>query len=225
MAVAELPAEARSRIERENGWRQFYRTLDLIRQALASPSTSLLTPAVICELNALAVDRLVSPPGAYRTEPCAIDRSAHAPPLPRDLDRLVEELCLYLEAHVGDRSPMHLAAYAMWRVNWVHPFEDGNGRTARAASYLVLCTCIGEVLTGTTTMMELVAKDKAPYWAALEDADRAWRSRRVDVSMMETFMERCLAEQLATDPGLPADVRRELLVLASIPVTPPADDE
>jgi hypothetical protein len=44
----------------------------------------------------------------------------------------------------------------MWRTNWVHPFDDGNGRTARAASYLVLCVKLGYRLPGKKSLIDLV---------------------------------------------------------------------
>jgi hypothetical protein len=36
----------------------------------------------------------------------------------------------------ADATAIHLAAYLMWRLNWIHPFADGNGRTARMTSYV-----------------------------------------------------------------------------------------
>jgi fido (protein-threonine AMPylation protein) len=30
--------------------------------------------------------------------------------------------------------PTMLAAFALWNLNWIHPFIEGNGRTARAVS-------------------------------------------------------------------------------------------
>src|SRR4051794_35819408 len=36
-----------------------------------------------------------------------------------------------------------LAAYALWRLNWIHLFVEGNGRTARAACYYLLCVKSG----------------------------------------------------------------------------------
>ncbi|MBL8221394.1 MAG: Fic family protein, partial [Bryobacterales bacterium] len=33
----------------------------------------------------------------------------------------------------------------MWRLNWIHPFFGGNGRTARSASYLVLCASLNSI--------------------------------------------------------------------------------
>jgi hypothetical protein len=44
----------------------------------------------------------------------------------------------------------------MWSMNWIHPFFGGNGRTARALSYLVLSVKLGFVRPGTKTIPELI---------------------------------------------------------------------
>lgn len=73
---------------------------------------------------------------------------------------------------------------------------DGNGRTARAVSYLVLCVRVGFRLPGMKTMPEQIAADKTPYYAALESADNADAAGRVDVSRMESLLDGLLAKQL-----------------------------
>ena len=85
----------------------------------------------------------------------------------------------------------------MWRVNWIHPFFGGNGRTARALAYLVLCARLGFPLPGTKTIPDLIVEDRQPYYQALRSADEAWEDRTVDVSMMESLMSSLLARQLA----------------------------
>ena len=44
--------------------------------------------------------------------------------------------------------PTLLPAYALWRLNWIHPFIEGNGRTARAACYYLICLRNGGLLPG-----------------------------------------------------------------------------
>ena len=112
---------------------------------------------------------------------------------------LVEELCEYGNENFGSVSALHLAAYVMWRVNWVHPFDDGNGRTARAASYLVLCARLGGRLPGKPTIPDLIVDDKRSYYAALEAADSAWSDHGlVDISALEQLLKNLLGTQLVS---------------------------
>ena len=45
-------------------------------------------------------------------------------------------------------DPVVLAAFVLWRLNNIHPFINGNGRTARACAYFVLCVRAGGWLAG-----------------------------------------------------------------------------
>jgi len=76
--------------------------------------------------------------GNYRPSDIKIEGSRHQPVGAHLVPEKVEELCDYVNEH-WDLSAIHLAAYVMWRLNWIHPFADGNGRTSRALSYLILC--------------------------------------------------------------------------------------
>jgi Fic family protein len=83
-------------------------------------------------------------------------------------------------------------------MNWIHPFVDGNGRTSRAVSYLVLCVRLGYVLPGTTTIPEQISRNKNPYYQALEAADKANASGKLDLAEMEKLLESLLAAQLVS---------------------------
>ena len=121
--------------------------------------------------------------------------SIHDPPPAADVPALVAEMCEYAN---DDRHPaLHTAAYLMWRLNWIHPFSDGNGRTSRAISYLALCVKLGDgPLPGTLTVPAQIAADKPIYYSALDQADAILKAEdRVDVSAMETLLEGLLAKQ------------------------------
>jgi Fic family protein len=84
-------------------------------------------------------------------------------------------------------------------MNWIHPFVDGNGRTARATSYLVLCVRLGSRLPGVNTIPDQISAQKAPYYEALEAADRAYsEDGEIKVTQMEAFLEGLLANQLVS---------------------------
>jgi len=85
----------------------------------------------------------------------------------------------------------------MWRLNWIHPFADGNGRTSRITSYVVLCVRAGYEPPGSPTIPEQIVQNRQPYFQALDAADEAWRATgAVDVSEMENLLSALLARQL-----------------------------
>jgi prophage maintenance system killer protein len=107
-------------------------------------------------------------------------------------------MCDYVNDHWDESTPIHLAAYVMWRLNWIHPFADGNGRTSRIISYVVLSVRAGALLPGTPTIPDQIVDNRIPYFEALDSADLACRAGRVDVSRMEDLLAALLANQLAS---------------------------
>jgi len=88
-----------------------------------------------------------------------------------------------------------LAAYGLWRLNWIHPFIEGNGRTARAACYYLLCVRGGALLGGMKIVPERIRENRMEYVAALRAADCAWNNGDYDLSLMESFLARLVDEQ------------------------------
>ena len=155
-----------ARREARNALLQFDAVIQLVDEALAAPQSFRLRPSTASDLNRLAIEGINQYPGVYRPHEIEIIGSKHAPPDWRKVPRLVEEMCDYVNDNAGS-PPIHLAAYTMWRINWIHPFSDGNGRTARALSYAVLCIRLGYRLPGTNTIPDQIAADKFPYCDAL----------------------------------------------------------
>jgi len=191
-----LTNEERASIEAQNGLRQFDRMIELIDQCTGKGPRFKMRPSMIMELNRLAIDGLVEAPGAWRQVAIDITTSRHQPPGHLEVPREIDDMCDYIQSYWNDRTPVHLSSYVMWRLNWIHPFVDGNGRTSRVVSYLVLCAKLGYRLPGAKTIPERIAENKRPYYAALEAADAAWKEGRVDVSAMETLLQEHLAAQL-----------------------------
>ena len=95
-----------------------------------------------------------------------------------------------------------LAAYGLWRLNWMHPFIEGNGRTARATCYYLLCVRSGALLPGSKILPERIRESRDDHEAALTEADNAWDNGHLDFSKMEDYMAGLLLAQLEDD-GLP----------------------
>ena len=68
---------------------------------------------------------------------------------------------------------VELVACVLWRINHSHPFINGNGRTARAVWYLVLCMKSGGLLPGNEILPELLRRNgtRDRYRSALQEAD------------------------------------------------------
>jgi Fic family protein len=167
---------------------------DYIRRSIGKPFR--LRISDILHLNRVAIEGLNRLAGVFRTDEMEISYSRHKPPPPDLVPRFVEEMCDYVNDNVAAKSPIHLAAYLLWRINWIHPFDDGNGRTARAVSYAVLCILLGYELPGTKTIPEQISKDKKPYYKALESADETYAKKQLDLARVEDLIDSTLAEQL-----------------------------
>lgn len=179
-----------ARLEARNALEQFDAVIALIEKWTApDPPVFRLRPSILLHLQRKALEGLSHYAGNFRPSDIEIDGSRHRPPHASLVPELVEELCDYVNAN-GEKSPVHLAAYVLWRLNWIHPFTDGNGRTARAVSYLVLCIRLGYRLPGTRTIPEQIAGNKTPYYDALEAADAG------DLSPLEELLSGLLATQL-----------------------------
>lgn len=154
--------------------------------------------ALLLELQRLAVNQIYRCAGHFRDGAVILEGATHTPPSHDQVVPLVDEMC----AHITDRwnadPPTLIAAYAMWRLNWIHPFFGGNGRTARAFSYLVLCLRLGFTPPAEEkNIPELIVGDREPYYIALRAADAAWARGQLDISAMEVMISSLLAKQLA----------------------------
>jgi Fic family protein len=76
--------------------------------------------------------------GKYRNMPVAISGSRHVPPQPWQVPKLMEDLALWAKNEAPKLHPVVFAAEIHERIATIHPFIDGNGRTARLLMNLVL---------------------------------------------------------------------------------------
>jgi hypothetical protein len=81
---------------------------------------------------------------------------------------------------------------------------------ARIVSYLVLCANSGKELPGDLTIPEQISRNKQPYYAALEAADRELKKGKIDVSAIEELLNAHLANQLYDFYRTISGDRREL---------------
>ena len=150
-------------------------------------------------LNAAAVANIAQFGGRYRKAPIYV--GSHTPPhfddVPDEMDRF---LSVVHENWTIIDDPLVLPAYSLWRMNWIHPFVEGNGRTARAACYYLICMRQGRLLPGNKIVPERIRENREPYYAALKAADRAWDEGHFDVSELAAYLGELLLAQLTEKP-------------------------
>jgi Fic family protein len=166
-----------------------------------------LTADVLRELHRAGTLFLLKKPGEYRDEDVRITRPdgtlVYQPPRFFEVPSLVG----LFEKQLGERwlsnSPLDLASFCLWRINWIHPFKNGNGRSARAFSYACLCLRHGFIIPGDPTLLDLIMKNRPEYYRHLAWGDRTFAdSGTADLAPMKSFLDNLLTEQLksvATD--------------------------
>ena len=170
--------------------------LDLIDDVVRGNRPFRLRPSMILDLHRIVLDGLSAYAGNYRPGAIEIGLSKHVPPAAHLVPVLIEEMCDHVTDTFDNAVPLTLCAYVMWRLNWIHPFTDGNGRTSRAMAYYVLCAKIGYRLPGYETVPEQIAADKGPYYRALEAADESLANGTLSFDALEELLDGQLARQL-----------------------------
>lgn len=157
------------------------------------------------ELHRTGTLFLLHRPGEYRGEPVYVVKNdgtlVYTPPAAEEVDDHMAKFEEELGGTWG-APPITVAAFALWRINWIHPFKNGNGRTARAFAYACLCLKFGFLLPGTKTVIDLIMVNRPEYQDALRVADKTFAEAGIpDLSKMEEFLTRLLVEQLSsTEP-------------------------
>ncbi len=149
---------------------------------------------LLWSLNHAAVTNISAFGGRFREEPIYV--GDHRPPHFKDVPGWMDRFISNVQENWYIWSPTELAAYGLWRLNWIHPFVEGNGRTARAVCYFLLCVRAGSLLPGRKILPERIKDDRAGYEAALIEADRAWDDGHLDFTAMEAYLAPLVEAQL-----------------------------
>ena len=114
--------------------------LDFLEELARSPSFSLSSHDIrqIHQLILKGIDTANA--GAYRTVDVAISGSAYKPPDPHEVAPMIDDLTSWLgaEGYVNQDNVLQVAAACHAWFAQIHPFVDGNGRTARILMNLLL---------------------------------------------------------------------------------------
>lgn len=97
----------------------------------------------------------------------------HTPPSYKQLDRLMEEFCRFANDHIKEGFFLHPIAKSIilhFLIGYIHPFADGNGRTARALFYWYLVRK-GYWLIEYMSVSRIILRSKAQYARAYQHTE------------------------------------------------------
>jgi len=181
----------------ENGRRHY----DFLRSMVAASldvQRPFLSQTLLKALNFHAIAGLHHSAGEFR--PCDVVVGSHEPPAFHRVQTLMDDFVNEVNRSWGeDSDPVNLSTYVLWRLNYIHPFINGNGRTARAACYFILCVASGGWLRGRQILPELLRRERDDLCSALESADASWAKRELDLTALHTLVSRLLEEQFSED--------------------------
>lgn len=110
------------------------------------------------------------------------------PPMHIRVPSLMDDMVNRVNRWWTEFTPISLAAHVLWRINWINPFVNGNGRTGRAASYFAICTHTGYWLAGTPILPEGL-KGHPEYYSALKMADAGHGLARLESVITELLLD------------------------------------
>lgn len=191
--------ELYDRIQEQNLNRQYELLINCIEIGLMKGPVA-FDKYMLWALNHVAVANISQFGGRFRSEPIYV--GDHRPPHFKDVSEWMDRFISTVQENWFIWTPTELAAYGLWRLNWIHPFIEGNGRTARAVCYYLLCARSEKLLPGRKIVPERIKEDRDGYEDALKHADRAWDDGHLDFTKMEEYLAALLQAQLEDD-GLP----------------------
>ena len=184
-----------ARIQEQNLLRQYDLLTNCIEIGLRK-GIEAFDKYTLWSLNHSAVTNIAQFGGRFREQPIYVGK--HIPPHFDQVPHLMDQfLSVVHENWTINEHPTTLAAYALWRMNWIHPFVEGNGRTARAACYYLICMRNGALLPGSKIVPERIRENRQPYYAALKEADQHWANGHFDVSALADYLQQLLKAQLS----------------------------
>ena len=170
-----------------------------------------LTEDVILQLHKLIMSNIAEDAGHYRTIGVRITGATFMPPPSSEVKPRMDELLKWLKENPDELTPIELAAVFHHRFVKIHPFSQGNGRTARLLMDALL-------MKDGYPFIAIVPKlDRSKYLKTLMEADLG------NTSSFVNFIARCV--ERALDMYLDALEEPEILTLAEASQITPYSQE
>jgi Fic family protein len=163
--------------------RNYRAALDFVSEYLGKGDP--VTETLIRQMHKLLVKGVRgnnADPGNYRRVPNYIVNSMtneiiYTPPPAVEVPVLMKELVDWINPSLDELSPVLVAGIAQFQFEHIHPFLDGNGRTGRLLSTLILYKT-GYDFKRLFTLSAYYDKNRPAYYAALQSV----RKNRMDMT-------------------------------------------
>ena len=170
-----------------------------------------LTEEVILQLHKLIMSNITEDAGHYRTTGVKITGATFMPPPSSEVKPRIDELLKWMRENPDELTPIELATVFHHRFVQIHPFSEGNGRTARLSMNALL------MKAGYPFIATVPKLDRLKYLKTLAEADSG------NTSSFVNFIARCAEKAL--DMYLDALEEPEILTLAEASKITPYSQE
>ena len=170
-----------------------------------------LTEDAVLQLHKLIMSNITEDAGHYRTMGVRITGATFMPPPSSEVKPRMDELLKWLRENPDELTPIELAAVFHHRLVSIHPFSEGNGRTARLLMNALL------MKDGYPFISTVPKLDRPKYLRTLMEADLG------NTSSFVNFVARCV--ERALDMYLDALEEPEMLTLAEASEITPYSQE
>ena len=151
-----------------------------------------LSQPLIQAINFHAIVGLHHEAGVYRSHEVVVGN--YSPPAHYRVEPLMDDFVNGVNRNWESHESASLAAQALWALNYIHPFVNGNGRTARAVCYFILCVKSGGLLPGRTILPDILRREpiRSEYIKGLQNADKG------DLSALTTLIRLLIRWQIVS---------------------------
>jgi len=140
--------------------------LDYLYELIAKENRPTISEILIRSLNQIVMQSIDKEwAGKYRNSSVAIGGAEHKPPEAKDVPRLMNDLMNFIKENRNKLHPIKLAAIIHHKLVYIHPFFDGNGRTARLAMNIIL-------MQNGYPLAIILKNDRKKYYNTLAKADK-----------------------------------------------------
>lgn len=146
--------------------RDHYDALDYLYELVEKGSRTTISESLVRNLHKLVVRETESEEaGSYRKTDVMITGSDHTPPDSSEVPFAMNDLITWARDNIRSLHPIEFAALLHHKLVYIHPFVDGNGRTARLTMNLVL-------LNRGYPLVVILKNDRRKYYRVLAQADK-----------------------------------------------------